>query len=79
MLKLYDHKSNTWPDGCKVDPGDADCPANQTVKFADFPHALAWFLWQNGYWPLAPSFACASANCPVKPASPAEPAFSPAQ
>jgi hypothetical protein len=75
MLNFYDHHSDTWPMGCQTKAGEIVCADGKTLKFKDFPHILAWFLWRNGYFPLAPSFPCSADNCSVRPASPTEPAL----
>jgi len=65
MLGLYDKTGNQWESGCRIDTGARDCPKDQTIAFNTYPAALAWFLWRNGYWPAAPTFACVGLNCPV--------------
>lgn len=39
-----------FPDGCAIDISDGtDCPADQVLKFKNFPQSLAWFLRRTGY------------------------------
>lgn len=51
ILAEYSREAAAWPEGCKVERGEADgeCPEDQLIEYPDYPTGLRAFLAHTGY------------------------------